>query len=530
MPSIADTERQVVIDRRPGHYVSFPDVCLTDDGRLLVVYRECDRHINPRRSRLLLRESRDLGATWSEARMLCATGSHCPRITRLSDGQIVIIDDGSRQMFWSTDQGRSFAAAPNNGLQKTMFDRVLELDGETLLTTSHDHRGRCPAPMAGQAPTEQMVFRSTNRGRSWEPWSLLSHDDCLMLCEASMARLPGAFGDASERPERILALLRENSGVYEPTYARWSTDHGATWSDPLDTPMIGHRPTLLPTRSGRLLVTYRNVGPDMGVAAWLGSVEDIGSHAVHGHAPDTSCLRQDARALHMDCGNDAANVYWTLRPLSDPRRAEADLEVELTPGMCHGNRLHIHMGCWWRITPGAIRPLLPGLRKSILPAPSSGRVRLRLEYRKGAIVLRVNNRKRRTVRLENLDVNARPILLGNARTQSRPQPQTCRWSLHFASLHIREASYGRNHAWTWDASQPGAELPDSSARRQILTLRDINGAWGGDMGYNGVIELPDGSFYCVYHTADGNAPDYVRGETTWVEGIRFSKTDFGKET
>ena len=205
MPTLAHSGRNVIIDRRPGHYVSFPDVCLTDDGRLLVVYRECDRHIQPLRSRLLLRESGDMGASWSEPRLLCATGSHCPRIAKLSDGQIVIADDGSRQLFWSTDQGRTFVPAPAGGLDKSMFDRLLELDSDVLLTTSHDHRGQCAAPMAGQAPTEQMVYRSANRGASWEGYSILGHDECIMYCEASMVRLrDGAPPGPAAREQRGL--------------------------------------------------------------------------------------------------------------------------------------------------------------------------------------------------------------------------------------------------------------------------------------------------------------------------------------
>ncbi len=520
MPTLAHSGRNVIIDRRPGHYVSFPDVCLTDDGRLLVVYRECDRHIQPLRSRLLLRESGDMGASWSEPRLLCATGSHCPRIAKLSDGQIVIADDGSRQLFWSTDQGRTFVPAPAGGLDKSMFDRLLELDSDVLLTTSHDHRGQCAAPMAGQAPTEQMVYRSANRGASWEGYSILGHDECIMYCEASMVRL---------RDGRLLALLRENSGVFEPTYARFSHDNGATWSDPLDTPMIGHRPTALLTGTGKLLVTYRNVGPAMNVAAWLGEVNELGEYAVHGHVSDGSSLRLEPAGLNGPAsllvdssGEGDSRLFWTLRPLSDPRRATAELQVELTPGSCADNSLHIHLGCWWRIEPGSIRPLLPGARRSALPP---GKVNIRLEYRQGEIGLRVNNRLRRRVRLETLDVNTRPVILGNARRKKAAQNATnpCQWRLHSASLNIFEPGYGRAYSWAWT---PDQGLPDATARKRILALSDPGGAWGGDMGYNGVTELPDGSFYCVYHTADGQAADYARGTTTWVEGIRFEARDF----
>jgi hypothetical protein len=54
-------------------------------------------------------------------------------------------------------------------------------------------------------------------------------------------------------------------------YAVLSTDGGNTWSLPRPTPLIGHRPSLGLTRTGQLLVTYRNVGPDPGTAACWGT-------------------------------------------------------------------------------------------------------------------------------------------------------------------------------------------------------------------------------------------------------------------
>ena len=72
-------------------------------------------------------------------------------------------------------------------------------------------------------------------------------------------------------------------------YAVLSEDGGATWTLPRPTPLIGHRPTLGLTRAGNLLVTYRNVGPDPGTAAWSGSVEELlTDFTVAGRVPDPS--------------------------------------------------------------------------------------------------------------------------------------------------------------------------------------------------------------------------------------------------
>jgi hypothetical protein len=132
------------------------------------------------------------------------------------------------------------------------------------------HRGSQPQPRIRQAPSEQMSYLSRNQGRSWEPFSVIASEKCLVLCEASVIRLPQELVGG---PPRLLALMRENSFVGEPMYSCLSEDGGATWSEPRPTPLIGHRPTLGWTSSDRLLVTYRDVGPDPGTKAWLGSLD-----------------------------------------------------------------------------------------------------------------------------------------------------------------------------------------------------------------------------------------------------------------
>ena len=128
-----------------------------------------------------------------------------------------------------------------------MPDRVLPLDRLTFLTTGHVHRGKAARPECGQAPTEQMLYVSRNRGLSWEPLSVQSADPCLALCEASMCRLPDG---------RLLTIFRENSGVFEPMYVSFSYDDGLSWSEPAPTRLVGHRPTIAVTSAGKLLVTY----------------------------------------------------------------------------------------------------------------------------------------------------------------------------------------------------------------------------------------------------------------------------------
>ncbi|EPR34308.1 hypothetical protein dsat_2805, partial [Alkalidesulfovibrio alkalitolerans DSM 16529] len=86
-------ERRVVIDRRSGAYLSFPDVAFAGEGRLVAVYQESESH-HPRSRRLLWRVSDDLGRTWKPQGVLRAYGGHCPPPSLHSDGRMAVISDG----------------------------------------------------------------------------------------------------------------------------------------------------------------------------------------------------------------------------------------------------------------------------------------------------------------------------------------------------------------------------------------------------------------------------------------------------
>ena len=322
MPSLSeDVSRHVVIDKREGHYLCFPDICRDAAGRLIVVYREADQHV-ARRSKLLARTSDDQGATWSDPVILHPTGGHCPRISVLNGNQICIIEDNPHCLYWSMDGLRTWNRHPYEGMfQHGIPDRIIELDTETFLTTAHWHRGIASRPSLGQPYIEQMIFRSDNRGRTFRPIAPVAITPQLALCECSMTLLPDG---------RLLALSRENSRVFEPMYASISEDKGQTWSEPIATPLIGHRPCMGLTRSGRLLVSYRNVAPDKGTVAWLGSPEKLleTGFLVHGLVTPGCNVADSPEGLHVRC-EDSGSLLYCLRPLSDPAHAVAHLEADV---------------------------------------------------------------------------------------------------------------------------------------------------------------------------------------------------------
>jgi hypothetical protein len=510
MPTLTHAQsRHTVIDDRPEHYLCFPDVVRTGEGRLLVAYNEFDQHVGTRRQ-LLLRESADNGRTWGEARRMPASQSHCPRLARLASGELLLMDDAGPALHRSTDDGRTWESSKPASISHGLIDRPLELGEDVLLTAAHLHRGTFPHPAIRQANTEQMIYRSEDSGRSWTPLSVITHQRNLVLCEASLALMPDG---------RILALMRENSFVYEPMYLCVSSDRGGTWSDPLPTPLIGHRPTLGLTPGGRLLVTYRNVGPDGGTCAWLGSEAELnGDFKPHGRHPDPENPAQtpDGLRVRNGAGQDSV-VRYALRPLTDPRRAAATLEAEVRVDAAGPNGCGLRLGTWFRLFPDRIEP--DAKSSSPVPVPP-GFNTIRLDYAQGRVTLSVNGERRAEVRVGDDHADTRPILFG-APYPFEDNDADCTWRR--VRLRTTEPPLARDYTWEWNARDG---LPDQWALDNILELKNDRHAASPDFGYSGWVALGSGEYFCAYHHGGGDEPGYQPMHTARVLGTKFTEDDF----
>jgi hypothetical protein len=509
MPSLSrDQSRHTVIDCRDGHYLCFPDV-INVNGRLLVAYNEFDRHHATRRA-LLLKESHDNGRTFGPAARMDVPQSHCPRLARLAGGELLILDDAGPFLLRSGDEGRTWQATRPTGLSHGIMDRPIELDGGDLLTTGHLHRGTAPHPAIRQANTEQMVYRSEDCGRTWTPITVIARPRNLVLCEASMVLLPDG---------RLLALMRENSFVYEPMYLCLSHDLGQTWSDPTPTPLIGHRPTLGLTPGGRLLVTYRNVGPDGGTCAWLGTEAELaGDFRPHGRHPnpDNPTLTPDGLRVCGEAGPDSV-VRYALRPMTDPRSATASLTATVRVDQAGPNGCGLRLGVWFRLFPDRIE-----LEGDHPPVPiEPGRFHtIRLDYAGGRVALHVNDVLRAEVAVDDDHADTRPILFG-APYPFENNAVDCTWER--VRLRIDEPAMLRTHAWDWHASHG---LPDQWVQDHVLELMNDRHAASPDYGYTGWTALGNGEYFCAYHHGGGDEPGYEPMHSSRVLGTRFCEDDF----
>ncbi len=519
MPSISGNDsRHVVIDCRKNQYLCFPDVARMASGRLVCAYQEFDKHAGTRR-KLLVKTSDDNGKTWSSPRLPNIFDTHCPRLATLSDNELQLLDANGQLVYASQDQGNTWSQPRRTTIRPghAVFDRPLELDHETMLTTGHAHRGSFALPNLRQAPAEQLVYRSKNRGLSYTALSVLHFGRHLALCEASLCLLPDG---------RIAALMRENSMVYEPMYLSLSNDHGCSWSEPVPTPLVGHRPTLALTLAGKLLVTYRDVGPDPGIAAWMGSLDELmGQYLVHGLTPSDPIFTSQGMRIKNESGPESV-ARWALRPMSDPTTATAEIEAQVRVDDSSPGGAAIHMGVWWRIFPDHIIAELPATEPDNKPVrirrkiPAGQFNTLLLSYANGRVTLRVNGHKRAEIDVDANDANTRAMLFG-VRDKAKENSGDHTWKR--VRQQINEPRFTRSYSWDWSFEHG---LPHAPKLESVLELDNDRNAALCDMGYSGWCELDRGKFFCAYHHSNSSEPDYKQGYSAHVRGAWFNSDDF----
>ena len=253
-----------VISRDDSIYECFPDVCMTDTGRLVITYRESEAHSCKEYSHLVFRTSDDQGRTWSDKTYLVRSEVtdgvlfkwNCPRVSQLGDGRVIINCDGypvppgeggsqydSKIFLWiSEDDGASFGEAIETPVCGIVPDKVIELASGRLMLGTHVFDGDLGV-------ARQMVHVSDDGGATWRGPITVCCTHHYWSCEGGIVQLPGG---------EVVCYMRENSRTGIPGPKCISTDEGETWLGPFDTLMNGlHRPAVGMTDDGEVLVLYR---------------------------------------------------------------------------------------------------------------------------------------------------------------------------------------------------------------------------------------------------------------------------------
>ena len=258
------------ISRDPELYEAWPDVVLTRSGKLVCVFTECTHHSDRSYTRIMQTESVDEGRTWTAKHPLTegTTGLpysyNCARISALSDGRLVVIVDrvpavGEKEnynavnvLYFSSDEGTTWSDAVETPLRGIVPDKLRELDtGRWIISAQYTVKGHLT----------QFCRCSDDRGRTWSDEILMAFDRRYQLCEVSILPLGGG---------RLVAFMRENSGLGYDCIKTISYDNGESWSPLVNFPLPGcHRPVAGKLRDGRIFITYRFMQGGMGgFGAW----------------------------------------------------------------------------------------------------------------------------------------------------------------------------------------------------------------------------------------------------------------------
>ncbi len=226
--------------------------------------------------------SKDAGRTWTRMdENLPASwrqASNCPAIYRLKDpsgaGRLFVYagcDTGAMWASYSEDGGGTWSE------MKAIDDRK----GPVMpwCTVTPIHGGKQLLAMTNIRPPGMkkkwnVVAQSTSSdgGKSWSPYRVVTDVDGRNLCEPFLLRSP----DGKE----LCCLMRENTRQ-DNSMMMFSQDEGQTWSKPQRTSwaLTGDRHRGVQTRDGRWVIAFRDMAPGSPTrghfVAWTGSYDDI---------------------------------------------------------------------------------------------------------------------------------------------------------------------------------------------------------------------------------------------------------------
>ena len=259
--------KKITISKDDNIYEAWPDVVLTQQGKLICVFSECTHHRDRSYTRVVLKESMDRGRTWSDKIPLTEGTNglpfwNCARISRLQDNRLVIVVDkiygekesGGKNYLWFADgEGREWEGPFETPVTGIVPDKLCELPSGRWILSTHDKNDK-------HGYGEQSLWYSDDKGQSWNGPIIIASQEGLNLCEVSILPLPDGT---------LVAFMRENSGEGWDCYKSISTDNGGNWEGPYRVPLPGcHRPVAGMLNSGRILITYRFM---QGGKGWVGT-------------------------------------------------------------------------------------------------------------------------------------------------------------------------------------------------------------------------------------------------------------------
>lgn len=249
--------KKLMVSRDENVYEAWPDVVLTDGGKLIAVFTECEHHLNRAKSRIVIKESVDRGETWSEKKYFTELGTkesyfNCARIGKFKDGSLYILCDkiyGNENnraeiyIWYGDKEGTHWQEPVLCPLQGIVPDKITETPTGRRIVSAHFRNhdlGR----------VEQYLVYTDDKGKTWSDKIVVASHPDMFLCEGSLLVYDKA----------IVAFLRENSVAGYDILKTVSYNNGETWSEIYPTSIdCGHRPVSGFLQDGRAMITYRYI-------------------------------------------------------------------------------------------------------------------------------------------------------------------------------------------------------------------------------------------------------------------------------
>jgi len=351
MASRAHIAEHVIIRKRAGRYIPFPQLDLLPDGRLAVGVWDAPFPSHYGDGDWAVMSSVDGGHTWMDDDDPGIPFNWPGSSTReKADRLAVVLPDGARLAagtvgweYWSAER-RAEAEARRLGVYPHEDPDTIVVGGHRLFVQrSHDggvtwERREWTVPECGyiigfprgivladgrtvlyplregderRFTRQAHVWRSGDAGRTWR----------LRAFPQDIYQRTGDETALVEvEPGRVLALMRNANtpGGSGSLMSVWSDDAGLTWSRPLQTPIWGYPAHALSLQDGRILCTYGYRRAPAGIRACLS--EDAG---------ETWQIEEEV-VLRDDGGTRSS-----LRP--EPASAMSDLGYPITRQLPSGD-------------------------------------------------------------------------------------------------------------------------------------------------------------------------------------------------
>lgn len=261
-----------IVSRDDSIYEAFPDVVLTEGGKLICVFLECEHHFNRNNARIMICESGDRGRTWSKKRAFTDKSEadrsfNCPRISKMNDGTLAIVCDrfrggeneGSELYLWRGDrEGVQWGQPQVLPFCGIVPDKLQQLKNGRLLLAAHFKN-------PSSEKLEQYLWYSDDDGNTWSDRITVGADERYHLCEASILECHNGA---------LVAFMRENSMNGYDCMKAFSFDGGQSWEGIYQVPIPGcHRPVSGFLQDGSVMITHRFLqGGKGGMGSWTQNV------------------------------------------------------------------------------------------------------------------------------------------------------------------------------------------------------------------------------------------------------------------